>query len=630
MLVPLPKRRAVDPAMAANERAHERARLEKVLRATDAKRAELHALRSAVMNIRTQRAELDFRCVAIEDRKERLVRTVEQKRREAEALRVLGETAVHELTLAYELQVRQTKMAAQLLERRLQELLQPQIELLLTLHVRQLQKERAELQARVETARTEVEAARAQHKVRSEERRREAQERETQERGRLHEALRVLAAREQQAAAETTAVEASAATAAASAASLRTALETLRAQHTAAEQTHADVASEVLSLRESAAALSAQAAALRNAAVAADSAATTLAGSTAALASSLAAAETSRRTLHACLQDLKGNIRVFCRVRPALRGEGAPLALAIAGDDDDLYRQELDITHNAHHHTFVYDRVFGEHATNADVFEEMSQVVQSALDGTNVCVFAYGQTGSGKTHTMLAKDDGMIPRAVAQLFATAQRLAPHGWRYSFQGQCVEVYNEQVYDLLANRTRRDVRHDPGTNTTEAVGATTVALDSPAAVQRLLHTAARSQTVAATKANEHSSRAHLVFSVRIEGRCGTKTHAGVLHLVDLAGSERLAHSQATGERLRETQAINRLLACLGDVVHALGSADPKHVPYRNSKLTFMLQNALGGVLKTLMLVNVLPCADHYGETMLSLRFAAKVNQVRNRRL
>ena len=129
----------------------------------------------------------------------------------------------------------------------------------------------------------------------------------------------------------------------------------------------------------------------------------------------------------------------------------------------------------------------------------------------------------------------------------------------------------------------------------------------------------------KKNDRSSRSHSVFQIKIKGinkitgQCAT----GLLNLIDLAGSERLNQSQATGARLTETQHINKSLACLGDVISALGQESAKHVPYRNSKLTFLLQNCLGGNSKTLMFVNCSPMAKDMSETLSSLRFATKVN-------
>lgn len=311
--------------------------------------------------------------------------------------------------------------------------------------------------------------------------------------------------------------------------------------------------------------------------------------------------ETLRRKLHNQVQELKGNIRVFCRVRPPLQSEPETDIAQISFPDEAEECKDIAIMGpeeksslgivSRKSNAFSFDRVFGPSTQNADVFEEISQLVQSALDGYNVCIFCYGQTGSGKTHTM-SSGDGMIPRAVHQIYDTAKSLEEKGWTYTMEGNFVEVYNENLNDLLGkaddlDKKKHEIRHDMQKCKTIITDVNTVTLDSPQMVESILKRAAANRSVAATKANERSSRSHSVFILRLLGyntitgeRC-----EGTLNLVDLAGSERLSHSGATGERLKETQNINRSLSCLGDVIGALGSGkEGGHVPYRNSKVTF----------------------------------------------
>lgn len=316
----------------------------------------------------------------------------------------------------------------------------------------------------------------------------------------------------------------------------------------------------------------------------------------------LRAEETLRRKLHNQVQELKGNIRVFCRVRPAI---GEDNVAKIAFPDTEAESKEIEVQGPAEKsamgnvttkmNAFSFDRVFGPQSQNAEVFEEISQLVQSALDGYNVCIFCYGQTGSGKTHTM-SSADGMIPRAVHQIYDTAKALEEKGWTYSMQGSFLEVYNENLNDLLGksddlDKKKHEIRHDLANHKTIITDIETVELDTPSRVEEILKQAATNRSVAATKANERSSRSHSVFILKLIGTnsmTGERSE-GVLNLVDLAGSERLAHSQATGERLRETQNINRSLACLGDVIAALGMGkEGGHVPYRNSKVCHLLLN------------------------------------------
>ncbi|KAF8466638.1 P-loop containing nucleoside triphosphate hydrolase protein [Kalaharituber pfeilii] len=348
--------------------------------------------------------------------------------------------------------------------------------------------------------------------------------------------------------------------------------------------------------------------------------------------------ESLRRKLHNQVQELKGNIRVFCRVRPPLGTEAVNAAdikfpdLERDAREIEVNTQEKTALGNAisKAHPFQFDRVFGPSCQNQDVFEEISQLVQSALDGYNVCIFCYGQTGSGKTFTMSSKD-GMIPRAVHQIYDTATKLEEKGWKYTMEGSFIEVYNENLNDLLGrpddiDKKKHEIRHDAKELKTTITGLTTVLLDTPSKVEQILRTADTNRSVAATKANERSSRSHSVFMLKLKGenRVTGEKSEGTLNLVDLAGSERLSHSQASGERLKETQSINRSLACLGDVIGALGSGkEGAHIPYRNSKLTYLLQYSLGGNSKTLMFVMISPLQAHLSESLTSLKFATKVS-------
>ncbi|KAK4922277.1 kinesin-like nuclear fusion protein, partial [Elasticomyces elasticus] len=279
----------------------------------------------------------------------------------------------------------------------------------------------------------------------------------------------------------------------------------------------------------------------------------------------------------------------------------------------------------------------------------------SAVDGFNVCIFAYGQTGSGKTYTM-SSEDGMIPRALCMIYSTSKELEDRGWTYTMQGSFVEVYNEKVRDLLTDEISdtadHEIHHDMAKLETTVTNTTTLSLDNQAQVESILAKAMSRRSVAATKANEHSSRSHSVFILKLTGHnsiTGEKSK-GTLNLVDLAGSERIKNAQTSEDRLRETQSINKSLSCLGDVIGALGQAQGStpsnsdtrssltsgrnsstggamaYIPYRNSRLTYLLQFSLGGNSKTLMFVMVAPEKKCLGETLTSLRFAEKVSKTK----
>ncbi|KAG9042950.1 kinesin-like nuclear fusion protein [Tulasnella sp. UAMH 9824] len=363
------------------------------------------------------------------------------------------------------------------------------------------------------------------------------------------------------------------------------------------------------------------------------------------LENELMEAESLRRKLHNQIQELKGNIRVFCRVRPALAQEkNSSDGLATINFPDKSEHKEIVIsstTETAMGHTrdtilpFSFDRVFEPRSSQHEVFEEISHLVQSCIDGYNICIFAYGQTGSGKSFTMeggsTEETRGMIPRAVRHVFQVAQQLQKKGWSYRMEGQFLEIYNETIVDLLGkgNDGKHEIKHEKNGRTT-VTDVVVYPLRSPDQVQNLLNLAQSRRTVHATLMNERSSRSHSVFTLRIIGTNDTsgETSEGCLNLVDLAGSERLKESGASSDknRLKETQAINKSLSALGDVIAALGekgSTGDKHIPYRNSKLTYLLQNSLSGNSKTLMFVNVSPLAASLGESICSLRFATKVN-------
>lgn len=347
--------------------------------------------------------------------------------------------------------------------------------------------------------------------------------------------------------------------------------------------------------------------------------------------------ETERRILFNKYQELKGNIRVMCRVRPVLEtseGDEAKIMfpdLKTSAQIDIMGPEEKSSLGNVSRKTnpFEFDRVFSPDVHNEEVFGEISQLVQSALDGYNVCIFCYGQTGSGKTYTM-SSQDGMIPRATHMIYDTVTKLKEKSWTYTMEGSFVEVYNEELRDLLTPakevdpKKKIEIRHDEARKQTSVSNCKSVYLDSADRVEVMLRHAQNNRSVAATKANERSSRSHSVFILKLVGENSATGERceGTLNLVDLAGSERLNHSGAEGDRMKETQNINKSLSCLGDVIEALGRGSA-HIPYRNSKLTHLLQYSLGGNSKTLMFVMVSPLEAHLKETLTSLRFATKVH-------
>ncbi|KAI5386311.1 kinesin-like protein KIN-14D isoform X2 [Lathyrus oleraceus] len=357
--------------------------------------------------------------------------------------------------------------------------------------------------------------------------------------------------------------------------------------------------------------------------------------------------EKLRKKLHNTILELKGNIRVFCRVRPLLREDRSETNMVVSYPTSiEMLGRGIELGQNGQKHLFTFDKVFNHDASQHDVFTEISQLVQSALDGYKVCIFAYGQTGSGKTYTMVGRPDapdlkGMIPLSLEQIFQTSQSLNDQGWNYKMQVSVLEIYNETIKDLLSNRssgfdqTRAEnsvhgkqysIRHDKNGNT-HVLDLTIVDVCSAAEISSLLEKAAQIRSMGRTQMNEQSSRSHFVVTLRI---CGINENTeqqvqGVLNLIDLAGSERLSRSGATGDRLKEAQAINQSLSCLSNVIFALAKKED-HVPFRDSKLTHLLQPSLEGDSKTLMFVNISQDQSSIDESLCSLRFAARVNAVK----
>jgi len=352
-------------------------------------------------------------------------------------------------------------------------------------------------------------------------------------------------------------------------------------------------------------------------------------------------AEATRRKLHNTIQELRGNVRVFARVRPFLpsdavqssggvsessivpRSDGSSLRITRVGSDE----------HRAEDHAFSFDRVFGPSSSQESVFKEVSEFVQSALDGYNVCLFSYGQTGSGKTHTMQGSGSGVqrgiIARAMEQVGHYKSELESKGWKYHMEVSFIEIYNESIRDLLRTHSTDDIRHDIKRDSTGYTMVTDVTMqeidpNNSSEIDAIMETAARHRSVGQTAMNERPSRSHSVFCLHL--RASNESQGivlkGALNLVDLAGSERLERSQATGARKTETVAINKSLSALTDVFVAIGNRQ-SHIPFRNSKLTFLLQPALSGDGKTLMMVNLSPTPESYGESICSLRFASQVN-------
>ncbi|CAL9172148.1 unnamed protein product, partial [Musa hybrid cultivar] len=346
------------------------------------------------------------------------------------------------------------------------------------------------------------------------------------------------------------------------------------------------------------------------------------------------------RLLYNQVQDLKGNIRVYCRVRPFLpKQSDRRSTVEHIGENGNIVIVDNNKQGKDARKIFAFNKVFGENTTQSEIFSDTQPLIRSVLDGYNVCIFAYGQTGSGKTYTMSGPDItaeetwGVNYRALNDLFEISQ--SRQGIiSYEVTVQMIEIYNEQVRDLLVvdGSNRRYpfillyIRNYSQLNGLNIPDASLVAVKCTKDVLELMKVGQGNRVVGATVLNERSSRSHSVLTIHVQGKelaSGSKLR-GCLHLVDLAGSERVDKSEVTGDRLKEAQHINRSLSALGDVISALAQKS-SHIPYRNSKLTQVLQDSLGGQAKTLMFVHLNPEANAFGETISTLKFAERVASI-----
>ncbi|XP_062255658.1 kinesin-like protein KIFC3 [Platichthys flesus] len=336
-----------------------------------------------------------------------------------------------------------------------------------------------------------------------------------------------------------------------------------------------------------------------------------------------------RRKYHEQLVELKGNIRVLCRVKPVLKEDQHEEGQSAVVTTDPHNESSLTVLNKGKGRIFELDKVFHPQATQEEVFQEIEPLVTSCIDGYQVCIFAYGQTGSGKTHTMegSVENPGINQRALKHLFSEIEERKDM-WSYDVTVSSVEIYNEVLRDLLSKDGEKlDIKINPdGTGQLHVPGLRVKEVKSIQHIKKILATARRNRITFGTQMNQHSSRSHALLCITVQGTdlaTGSKS-TGKLNLVDLAGSERVWKSGAEGDRLKEAQNINRSLLSLGDVIQAL-RARQTHIPFRNSRLTYLLQDSLGKGSKTVMVVQVSALESNVGETLCSLKFAQKVCKV-----
>lgn len=342
--------------------------------------------------------------------------------------------------------------------------------------------------------------------------------------------------------------------------------------------------------------------------------------------------EALRRQVHNAIEDIKGHLRVFCRIRPLNEKE------ARSGDEEvvrvvDMMRLEVQQFGN-----YAFDGVFAP-GSQEEVFEDCKGLVQSAIDGYNVTIFAYGQTGAGKTYTLYGtpEQEGIAGRSIGHLFQLLDALRPKHM-VTVTASMVELYCGRLVDLLRPAQRRggsSPTNSPKLNlrSCEQGGMQVENLTEQDAkdvpeLRRLLNRGLAARTVACHAMNADSSRSHVMFTVKVTttNRSTRESLTGKIVLCDLGGSERLKKSEVTGENMKEAIEINRSLTALGDVIEAIARGKAQ-VPYRNHRLTQLLQDSLGGSAKTLMFCNCSPARSNLHETMMSLNYALRAKRIVN---
>uniref|UniRef100_A0A6I8PHU0 Kinesin-like protein n=1 Tax=Ornithorhynchus anatinus TaxID=9258 RepID=A0A6I8PHU0_ORNAN len=335
------------------------------------------------------------------------------------------------------------------------------------------------------------------------------------------------------------------------------------------------------------------------------------------------------------------NVKVVVRCRPFNEREKAMCYKLSVSVDEMRGTITVNKTDSANEppKTFTFDTVFGPESKQLDVYNLTARpIIDSVLEGYNGTIFAYGQTGTGKTFTMegvraVPELRGIIPNSFAHIFGHIAK-AEGDTRFLVRVSYLEIYNEEVRDLLGkDQTQRlEVKERPDVGV-YIKDLSAYVVNNADDMDRIMTLGHKNRSVGATNMNEHSSRSHAIFTITIE--CSEKgvdgnmhVRMGKLHLVDLAGSERQAKTGATGQRLKEATKINLSLSTLGNVISALVDGKSTHVPYRNSKLTRLLQDSLGGNSKTMMCANIGPADYNYDETISTLRYANRAKNIKNK--
>ncbi|KAI9719737.1 MAG: Kinesin heavy chain [Candelaria pacifica] len=326
-------------------------------------------------------------------------------------------------------------------------------------------------------------------------------------------------------------------------------------------------------------------------------------------------------------------IKVVARFRPQnkieLASGGEPIVAFETEDTCNLDSKEAA-------GSFTFDRVFDMASRQTDVFDfSIRPTVDDILNGYNGTVFAYGQTGAGKSYTMMGSDidndesRGIIPRIVEQIFASIL-ASPSNIEYTVRVSYMEIYMERIRDLLAPQNDNLPVHEEKSRGVYVKGLLEIYVSSIQEVYEVMRRGGNARATAATNMNQESSRSHSIFVVTITQKNVETGSAksGQLFLVDLAGSEKVGKTGASGQTLEEAKKINKSLSALGMVINSLTDGKSTHIPYRDSKLTRILQESLGGNSRTTLIINCSPSSYNDAETLSTLRFGVRAKAIKNK--
>ncbi|XP_040159592.1 kinesin-like protein KIF3A [Anopheles arabiensis] len=335
------------------------------------------------------------------------------------------------------------------------------------------------------------------------------------------------------------------------------------------------------------------------------------------------------------------NVRVVVRVRPMDKSEldvGSQNVIKVDKSNRSITVVKPNANSSEPPKVYYFDNVFGEDSTQIDLYVDTARpIVDKVLEGYNGTILAYGQTGTGKTYTMSGSADspqtkGIIPNTFAHIFGHIAR-GKENQKFLVRVSYMEIYNEEVRDLLGKELNKSLevkeRADIGVFVKDLSGYVVHNADD---LDNIMKLGNKNRVVGATKMNSESSRSHAIFSITVESsetdEAGRQyVRMGKLQLVDLAGSERQSKTQSSGLRLKEATKINLSLSVLGNVISALVDGKSTHIPYRNSKLTRLLQDSLGGNSKTVMCASISPADSNYVETISTLRYACRAKSIQN---